>query len=153
MLTTLMYQISFVLRFFVKTWSYERLTYAQKIVFCKLTTATSYANKDAQLKELTFSLPVASMVVAVRQCYSGLADLSLLSTWRICSREQTKTELGTVVTLVHGDFFLRLVFNQSLTRILVYASRRANKVAKWKKGFTNRTNQCSDQIFGSHCAR
>ena len=62
-----------------------------------------------------------------------LQDLSPFSTWRICSREQKK--VGTVPTCSRR-IFSPTNFNQSRCRILVFASRRANKFAKWKTGFS-----------------
>ena len=59
---------------------------------------------------------------------------SLFSTWRFCSREQTK-KVGTLPTCSRR-IFSPANFNQSRCWNPVFALRRANKVAKWKIGFT-----------------
>ena len=47
---------------------------------------------------------------------------------------RTDKKVGTLPTCSRR-IFSPANFNQSLCRILVFASRRANKVAKWKIGF------------------
>ena len=47
---------------------------------------------------------------------------------------RTHKKVGTLPTFSRR-IFSPANFNQSLCRILVFASRRANKVAKWKIGF------------------
>ena len=47
---------------------------------------------------------------------------------------RTDKKVGTVPTCLRR-IFSPANFNQSRCRILVFASRRANKVAKWKTGF------------------
>ena len=46
--------------------------------------------------------------------------------------------VGTRFLLVRSEFFSPANFNQSRCRILVFASRRANKITKWKIGFRER---------------
>ena len=70
----------------------------------------------------------ATVTILVRM--SLLLVLSPFSTRRICSREQKKSRNGSY--LFAANFFA----NQSRCRVLVFASRRANKVAKWKIGFS-----------------
>ena len=48
---------------------------------------------------------------------------------------RTDKKVGTVSTRLR-QIFSPANFNQSRCRILVFASRRANKVSKWKIGFT-----------------
>ena len=57
-------------------------------------------------------------------------ELKPISTWRLCLREQTK-KVGTLLTCLRR-IFSPANFNQSRCRILVFASRRANKVVKRK---------------------
>ena len=64
---------------------------------------------------------------------------------------RTDKKVETVPTCSQQTFS-QASFNQSQCRILVFASRRANKVAKWKTGFRllyslywiNLTKICSD---------
>ena len=48
---------------------------------------------------------------------------------------------GGTVTTCSRRIFSPANFNQSRCRILVFASRRANKVAKWKTGFRRRVSE------------
>ena len=48
---------------------------------------------------------------------------------------RTDKKVGTVLTCSRR-IFSPANFNQSQCRILVFASRRANKVPKWKTGFS-----------------
>ena len=59
---------------------------------------------------------------------------------------RTSKKVGMIPTCSRR-IFSQANFNQSRSRILVFASRRANKVAKWKIGFSNRLPCLSGDQF------
>ena len=68
-------------------------------------------------------------------------DLSPFSTWRLCSRDtKRKQESGTVI----GSNWLAKKFLQTSRNCSYFLSVRANKVAKWKTGFSKTCIQRKD---------
>ena len=65
---------------------------------------------------------------------------------------RTDKKVGTLPTCLRR-IFSAANFNQSRCRILVFASRRANKVAKWKIGFKDTSCSTTNLLQGSIVAK